>query len=219
MDSSLAVSDIIEFVGADVDFHDLELRANGTPLLMGSEIITMNVADSVPDPNDLARAVIDCILQELDENGNIIWAWRATDHIPPTFCSHCNWEASLIDAYHHNAFETLDNGDILLCMRNMVLRSASRRARSSGRWVAREHHLHRRDRRFRPAARCPVAARQPHDRLLTMRPAASRWRRGVWNTSLITTTGRPRLWRRGPTRTATSPALRAASSALRMVAP
>ena len=66
-------------------------------------------------------AVIDCILQELDENGNIIWAWRASDHIPATFCSHCNWEASLIDAYHHNAFETQDNGDILLCMRNMDL--------------------------------------------------------------------------------------------------
>ena len=121
LDSSLLVSDIIEFVGADVDFHDLELRANGTSLLMGSEIITMNVADSVPDPDDPSRAVIDCILQELDENGNIIWAWRASDHIPATFCSHCNWEASLIDAYHHNAFETQDNGDILLCMRNMDL--------------------------------------------------------------------------------------------------
>lgn len=121
LDSSLLVSDIIEFVGGDVDFHDLELRADGTSLLMGSEIITMDVADSVPDANNPSRAVIDCILQELDEDGNVLWMWRASEHIPATFCAHCNWESSLIDAYHHNAFETQENGDIVLCMRNMDL--------------------------------------------------------------------------------------------------
>ena len=119
LDSSLIASEVIEFVGADTDFHDLELRADGTRLLLGSEIITMNVADSVPDPGNPSRAVIDCIIQELDEDGEISWVWRASDHIPPTFCAHCVWEASLIDAYHQNSIETLENGDVLLCIRNM----------------------------------------------------------------------------------------------------
>ena len=63
--------------------------------------------------------VIDCIIQEQDEEGSLLWAWRATDHIPPTVCTHCNWQASLIDAYHHNSFETLENGDLLVRLRNM----------------------------------------------------------------------------------------------------
>lgn len=119
LDSSLAISDVVQFEGGDVDFHDLELRADGTKLLMGSEVITVNVADSVPDQSNPLRSVIDCLLQELDENDNVIWSWRASEHIPPTFCAHCNWEASFLDAYHHNAFETQENGDILLCMRSM----------------------------------------------------------------------------------------------------
>jgi len=124
LDSSLGVTEIIDIDNADMDFHDLELRADGTRLLLGKEFIEVNVADSVPDPSNPWRSVIDCIIQEVDAEGNILWEWRATDHIPPTVCTHCNWESSLLDAYHHNAFETLENGDLLVCFRNsdMVFR-------------------------------------------------------------------------------------------------
>ena len=119
LDSSLNVSQFIGYVDADLDFHDLELREDGTKLLMGKEVVTMDVIDSVPDASDSMRSVLDCLLQELDESGNVIWSWRASEHIPPTFCAHCNWEMPFIDAYHQNSFETQDNGDILLSIRNM----------------------------------------------------------------------------------------------------
>lgn len=124
MDSSLAVAEIVDIEGPEMDFHDLELRADGTRLLLAQDFIDVNVADSVPDPSNPWRVVIDCIIHEVDEAGNLLWAWRATDHIPPTVCTHCNWQASLIDAYHHNAFQTLENGDLLVCFRNadMVVR-------------------------------------------------------------------------------------------------
>lgn len=119
LDSSLQAAALIDFYGAEPDYHDLELRPDGSALLLGEEITVANLLDSVPDPSDPFRAVIDCLIQEQDSAGNVTWFWRASDHIPPTWCTHCNWNASLLDAYHHNAFQTLDDGDILLCLRNM----------------------------------------------------------------------------------------------------
>ena len=119
LDSSLQVASTIEYVADDVDYHDLELMPNGRVLLLGKEIITLDVSDSVSDPSEPDRAVINCLLQEQDSLGNVLWAWRASDYLPPTLCTHCNWDSPLIDAYHHNAFQVLENGDILLCLRNM----------------------------------------------------------------------------------------------------
>lgn len=121
LDSALMAAGVVEFLGADEDYHDLELREDGTRLLMGKETFFMTLEDSIPAGDDPERAVIDCLLQEQDAQGNILWSWRATDHIPPTWCSHCNWNAGLIDAYHHNSFETQPDGNILLCLRNMDL--------------------------------------------------------------------------------------------------
>ncbi len=121
LDSSLQVTSTLDFIGADPDYHDLELLGEGRSLLLGQEIVVANVADSVPDPANPNRSIIDCLLQEQDSVGNVTWFWRASDHIPPTWCTHCNWNSSLLDPYHHNAFQTLDNGDVLLCLRNMDL--------------------------------------------------------------------------------------------------
>ena len=121
LDSSIKVVETLDFIGADPDYHDMELLGGGKALLLGQEIVVVDVADSVPDPSAPNRAIIDCLLQEVDSAGNVTWFWRASDHIPPIWCTHCNWNSSLIDPYHHNAFQTLDNGDILLCLRNMDL--------------------------------------------------------------------------------------------------
>ena len=136
LDSSMQVVESIDFVDADVDYHELELMPNGHRMLLGQEIITVTLPDSVPDLDDPDRALIDCLLQEQDALGNVIWSWRASDHIPPTWCTHCFWSASLIDAYHHNAFQILDNGDILLCLRNMDAVVRINRLTGEVLWVA-----------------------------------------------------------------------------------
>ena len=59
MDSSLAVAEIVDIEGPEMDFHDLELRADGTRLLLAQDFIDVNVADSVPDPSNPWRVVID----------------------------------------------------------------------------------------------------------------------------------------------------------------
>lgn len=119
LDSSMQASEVHTFIGADVDFHDFELLPDGGAMLLGGEISVANVLDSVPDPSDPFRSILDCMIQIQDSAGNIDWFWRASDHVPPTWCTHCNWNASLLDVYHHNAFQTLPDGDVLLCLRNM----------------------------------------------------------------------------------------------------
>jgi len=133
LDSAMQVSGTLDFVGADPDYHDMELRTDGTALLLGQEIAVASISDSAPDPLDQERAIIDCLIQEQDTAGNSLWFWRASDHIPPNWCTHCNWNASLLDAYHHNAFQTLDGGDILLCLRNMDM--VARISRATGELV------------------------------------------------------------------------------------
>jgi len=119
LDSTLQPAGFVAFEDAISDFHDLERQTNGHVLILGQEITDVNVADSVPDPLSPNRAIIDCLIQEQDSIGNVTWFWRASDHIPPTWCTHCNWSSNLMDSYHHNAFQVLGNGDILLCLRNM----------------------------------------------------------------------------------------------------
>jgi|GEM_PF-384301 hypothetical protein len=121
LDSSLQVTKVISFEGAGADFHDLVVQPNGKALVLGKEIIEVDVADSVPDPSNPLRSIIDCLIQEQDSLGTVLWSWRGSEHIPPTWCTHCNWSANLLDPYHHNAFQILEGGDILLCLRNMDL--------------------------------------------------------------------------------------------------
>lgn len=119
LDSSMTVMESFDIQNGENDYHDLEILPNGHRLLLGQEIVSVTLEDSIPDPTEPDRALIDCLIEEQDAQGNVVWFWRASEHIPPTWCTHCFWNASLIDAYHHNAFQTLDNGDILLCLRNM----------------------------------------------------------------------------------------------------
>jgi len=119
LDSGLVNIETLQIQEGQLDFHDLEIREDGTVLLMGFENVEVMVTDSVPDPADPNRVVKDCILEEHDAAGNLTWLWRASEHIPVSWCSSCNWTFPLLDAYHHNSFQTQENGDILLNLRNM----------------------------------------------------------------------------------------------------
>ena len=135
LDSSLQATETLDIQEGENDYHDLELLPNGHRLLLGQEIVSVTLEDSIPDPAEPDRALIDCLIEEQDAQGNVVWLWRASEHIPPTWCTHCFWGASLIDAYHHNAFQTLENGDILLCLRNMDAVVRINRQTSELMWV------------------------------------------------------------------------------------
>ena len=110
MDSSLAVAEIVDIEGPEMDFHRPRTRADGTRLLLAQDFIDVNGRQRARPRNPWR--VVDRIIQEVDEEGSLLSSMAGHDHIPPTVCTHCNWQASLIDAYHHNSFETLENGDL-----------------------------------------------------------------------------------------------------------
>ena len=119
LDSGLMATEVVQNQVGQLDFHDVEFRTDGTVLLMGHENIDVTLTDSVLDLNDAERVVRDCILEEHDAEGNLTWLWRASNHIPTLWCSSCNWMFPLLDAYHQNSFQTQENGNILLNLRNM----------------------------------------------------------------------------------------------------
>lgn len=119
LDSGLMATEVVQNQVGQLDFHDVEFRTDGTVLLMGHENIDVTLTDSVLDLNDADRVVRNCILEEHDAEGNLTWLWRASNHIPALWCSSCNWTVPLLDAYHQNSFQTQENGNILLNLRNM----------------------------------------------------------------------------------------------------
>lgn len=81
-DSSVAM------VGQVTDGHELLVEPNGNRLLMSYDttpnIDLAGVPAIPPAPAPTASSPIqDCILQELDPQGNLLWSWKMSDHVAP----------------------------------------------------------------------------------------------------------------------------------------
>ncbi|MBV8951508.1 MAG: aryl-sulfate sulfotransferase [Actinobacteria bacterium] len=73
-----------------------------------------------PGPNS---TIADCVVQDLDTHGNVVWQWDAYDHVDPvkenanpapaTINNQTVW-----DVYHCNSIDTNGTGDVLVSMRN-----------------------------------------------------------------------------------------------------
>ncbi len=68
------------------DFHELQNHANGD-LMMLSTPLRPNV-DVSAFRGDPSAAIVDCVLQEVDRRGHVIWQWRASDHISAAESTH-----------------------------------------------------------------------------------------------------------------------------------
>jgi hypothetical protein len=101
------------------DFHELHPMANGH-LLFLSTPLTSNVDLG----NGSRGTIVDCVLQEVDQSGNLVWLWRATDHISvaetahPLFGVMVNGQLSY-DVFHCNSADTeATNQFVLLSSRH-----------------------------------------------------------------------------------------------------
>jgi hypothetical protein len=125
MDSTFTIIDSVKCVnGILTDHHDVQLLPNGHFLMLGGEILTMdlssyfvfgtnNVAGS---PNAIVRSGV---VQELDENKNLLWEWHQIDHqdFLETDTSRLG-SPSNVDWSHVNAAVFDDDGNVLLSSRN-----------------------------------------------------------------------------------------------------
>jgi arylsulfotransferase ASST len=104
-----------------MDFHELEEMSNGD-LMMLSSPLRYNV-DLTALGFSSSATIIDCVVQEVGPQGQLVWEWRASDHISAGESTHpmsakVNGQ-SAYDIFHCNSIDTDDlSGDVLLSSRH-----------------------------------------------------------------------------------------------------
>jgi len=101
------------------DPHELEEMSNGD-LMMLSAPTRANV-DLTPLGFGPSEAIIDCVLQEVNPNGQLVWQWRASDHISVDESTHPFGfgDQPIHDIFHCNSIDTDPaTGNVLLSTRH-----------------------------------------------------------------------------------------------------
>jgi len=117
MDSKYNIVDTIETIVAKLDAHDIIAMTNGHYLIFGTETRIVDMSTIVPGGKTNA-SVIECVIQELDENENLVFEWKSTNKFDITATNY-DLTASSIDYLHINSLELDIDGNILLQSRFM----------------------------------------------------------------------------------------------------
>ena len=120
-DLATDTSQFISAVNAPTDHHEYQKLPSGHRFL---------IADPPTPGIDLAglggygpgTTVMDCLIQELDQSGALVWQWKATDHIDPAKESSPFFVTSgqtVVDVFHCNAVAVDGNGNLMVSARHM----------------------------------------------------------------------------------------------------
>jgi hypothetical protein len=112
----------ISTVGIPLNNHELLLLPNGDfmlisyPNLTGVDLTGLNAYG----PNS---TILDCAVQEVDPQVNLVWDWRASNHTDPVKESvvpaGAGTDANPADVYHCNSVDVNADGDVLISFRHM----------------------------------------------------------------------------------------------------
>ncbi len=102
------------------DFHELDVIGGGHVMMLSSPLtspVDMSAFGGAPD-----ATIVDCVVQEVGTNGQLVWRWRASDHIGVTESTHpfaFNLQGQTVwDVYHCNSVDADPlTGDLLLSTR------------------------------------------------------------------------------------------------------
>jgi hypothetical protein len=125
LDSMFNVIDSVKSPGGIfTDLHDVQLLPNGNYLVLAYELITMDLSSynyfsGNGSPGSSAATVLSVIVQELDDNNNAVFKWKASEHFQFSDVSE-EWlfSPTLVDWTHSNAIERDTDGNILLSSRH-----------------------------------------------------------------------------------------------------
>lgn len=106
--------------GLLADFHDFQLLPNGNALMMAYQDLPR---DMTAYGGKADAVVIDFIIQELNRQKQVVFEWRALDHIPLTD-SYLPLTGQRVDFVHGNAVELDIDGNLLISLRstNQILK-------------------------------------------------------------------------------------------------
>jgi len=112
----------ISTVGLPLNNHEILMLPNGDFMLMSYPPL------GGVDLTGLATygansTILDCAVQEVDPQGNLIWEWRASDHTDPARESvepaAAGTAADPADVYHCNSIDADTDGHVLISFRHM----------------------------------------------------------------------------------------------------
>lgn len=101
------------------DPHELLAMANGDYLLIGTPVRQMPVTFG----GTSYSAIVDCVVQEVNPTGGLVWSWRASDHVSPASTVHATAASiggrTVLDVYHCNSADVdPGTGQVLVSMRH-----------------------------------------------------------------------------------------------------
>lgn len=102
--------------GFDTDEHDLQLLPGGNTLMIAREERNMTEIDPGGNPNS---TVIGNHIQELDDNGNVLFEWLCWDHFSLEDSYIASTSVKLVDYVHMNSVDLDYDGHILLSSRHL----------------------------------------------------------------------------------------------------
>ncbi len=99
------------------DFHELDPLPNGDYMMLGTPLKQLSA------PFDNFSQIVDCVVQEVTPDGNLVWSWRASDHVALAEGIHgrsVNYNGqTALDAYHCNSVAVDPaTGQVLISLRN-----------------------------------------------------------------------------------------------------
>jgi outer membrane protein assembly factor BamB len=122
--SALTTQNVTAPIGP-TDLHEYLVEPNGDRMLIGSPVKTG--VDLTPLGYGTNQNIFDCVVEEVDPSGNLLWSWVASDHVginettPSLFGWYTVNGAPVGDAYHCNSVD-VDPTDypnqVLVSMRN-----------------------------------------------------------------------------------------------------
>lgn len=106
------------YVDREVDSHEFVITEDNHKLMIiyDNEVVDMSQIVLGGDPTALVQHLY---LQELDENGNLVFEWNSKDHIPITDTIGIDLTAGAIDYIHGNSIEVDTDGNWLISSRSL----------------------------------------------------------------------------------------------------
>jgi hypothetical protein len=122
-DLATAKTTYVQAVGSPTDVHEFRALASGDHLVQSYALINgIDLTGLLQFGAD--STVADCVLQEIDRSGALVWTWRASDHIDIVRESTYPQKSfaqgqAVVDAIHCNSEDEASNGDLLVSARNL----------------------------------------------------------------------------------------------------
>nr|HEX4316573.1 arylsulfotransferase family protein [Kofleriaceae bacterium] len=107
---------------APTDEHELRVLDDGTFLLFSDPLVTgVDLTGLSTFGSD--ETIADCEIEQVDGSGNLLWSWRATDHVDPVKESVAPGVnkingVNVDDVFHCNAIDVGPNNDLLVSQRH-----------------------------------------------------------------------------------------------------